>query len=594
MSYIKIILVSLFLLSGSFITAQTTFEVTFPNPNSHYINVEAKFTDVGRDSVDIKMPVWTPGSYMVREYSKNVESFKVTGVDGAPLKVTKVRKNVWRVYHGINKTINCRYLVYANELNVRSCFVDGEHAYINGAGLFMYADLLRDKPHLVLYRPPAAWKKISNGLEKYGSDIWSCKAENYDELIDAPVVMGNHEVFSFDYKGIPHHIAMVGEAKYDSVKIKNDFYKIVDLCTEIFGENPNKNYTFIIHNTLSGGGGLEHRNSCSIMTARTNYENDKGYRGLLSLVAHEYFHLWIVKRVRPLELGPFDYENEVYTNQLWFFEGFTSFYDDYLVYKAGFMTREEYLDLVKTNMQTVLNTPGDKVQPVSEASYDAWIKYYRRNENSKNSTVSYYTKGGALATIFYLDMLNSSNGSYGLDSMMSFLYNEHYKNLNRGMSDAELQEYFEVFGNKDYDDFFAKYIHGTEEIPFEQYFNYAGLKFKRTDGMKNSAGYMGATLTLSGNKMMVTEIERGSPAETNGLSANDEITAIDNQAPDKIVTYLSQKQVGSAVKIKLLRAGLPREITVTLGEQVTKEFVWEFDPKPTELQKKVLEGWLGK
>ncbi len=574
--------------------AQSTYEVSFPFPHAHYIKVNVTFSNLSRDSVDIKMPVWTPGSYMVRDYSRNVESFNAVNVAGQQLKVTKVRKNTWRIYHGISKSVSCEYLVYANELNVRSCFTDYDQAYINGAALFVYTEASRNLPTTVLYHPLPHWSNISCGLPKNDGDQWVRKAVDYDELIDAPVVIGNHTVFSFDYNNIPHHIAMVGEAKYDSVRIKKDFYKIVDAATRIFGENPNKDYTFLIHNTQSGGGGLEHRNSASIMTARNNYETEDGYTNLLSLVAHEYFHLWMVKRVRPLELGPFDYDNEVYTRQLWFFEGFTSYYDDYIVHRCGFTSEAKYLEILKNNIQTLLNTPGDKIQPVSDASFDAWIKYYRQNENSRNSTVSYYTRGSLLAVVFSLDFLNSSKGKQSLDTLMSFLYNEHYKLLNRGVTDNELQEYFEIFGNKDYDDFFKKYINGTETIPFEDYLAMAGLKLNRTDGMKQPKGYLGAALTPAGNRLIITQVDRDGPAWTNGLSVNDEITSIDNHSSDKIMDYLAEKEPGSKVRIKFNRAGLPRDMYITLGEPVQKEYAIEIIEKPTELQQKVREQWLGK
>src|SRR5688572_16573368 len=322
--HIVILLIVIGLIPFNAISQNTNYTISFPNAPAHYIHVEAKFSSIPTDSIDIKMPVWTPGSYMVREYSRNVEGFKAFDAKGNALKVEKSRKNAWRVFHGKNNEVKISYDVYAFELNVRSCFVDQDQVYINGVGLFMYTEALKYKPHEVTFQPRSEWKVISTGLPAKENNPWTRTATDYDQIVDAPVVIGNQDVFSFDYKGIPHHIAMVGKAKYDREKIKKDFYKIVDETNKIFGDNPNKEYTFIIHNTLNGGGGLEHHNSTSIMTARSNYENNKkGYDGLLSLAAHEYFHLWIVKRVRPIELGPFDYDNEVYTRQLWFFEGFT-------------------------------------------------------------------------------------------------------------------------------------------------------------------------------------------------------------------------------------------------------------------------------
>ncbi len=576
------------------VNAQTIYEIAFPNPNSHYIHVDVHFNGLPSDSFDVKMPVWTPGSYMVREYSRNVEGFETYDTRNQPVKFTKVRKNVWRVYNDTIKAMSVRYKVYAYELSVRTCFVDIDHAYINGAALYMFTDSLKNQPAMVNFKPWKSWNQISTGLQAFGTAKWSRVATNYDELADCPTVLGNQDIFTFDYKGIPHHIAMVGKAEYDREKIKADFYKIVDECTRIFGDNPNKEYTFIVHNVGSGGGGLEHMNSTSVITARSNYENDKGYKGFLSLIAHEYFHLWIVKRVRPLELGPFDYENEVYTRQLWFFEGFTSFYDDYLLHRTGFYTEKEYLDLLKNNIEFVLNTPGDRIQSLSESSFDAWIKFYRQNENSRNATVSYYSKGAIVGLLLHLDIIHSTNGNKSLDDVMNYLYNTHYKNFGRGITDAELKQAIEFVAGKNYDEFFRKFIDGTERLPVEEYFALAGFDLKPKTQNEVVSGYLGATFNQSGSRLLVSFVERGAAAWEQGLNVNDEIIEVDDKEPLQVRDYLAEKQPGDKVTFKIIRSGLIRQFTIVLGNPTGTEFVLSPVANATELQNIVRSKWLVK
>lgn len=570
----------------------TIYEVSFPNPHTHYVEVNIHFKGLPADSFELVMPVWIPGSYMVREFSKNVEGFRAYNPQQLPVAFKKVRKNVWRIYNDSLTAMSVSYRVYAFELSVRTCFVDIDQAYLNGPALFMYADSLKDKPLMINFNAWKEWKTISTGLRSFGPALWSRVAGNYDELADSPTVLGNHDVFSFDYKGIPHHIAMIGKADYDRERIKSDFYKIVDECTAIFGENPVKEYTFIIHNTMQGGGGLEHSNSQSVMTARSTYGREKAYRGFLSLITHEYLHLWLVKRIRPLELGPFDYENEVYTRQLWFFEGFTSFYDEYLLYRLGYYSKEEYLELLVDNMMGVLNTPGDKIQSLSESSFDAWIKFYRKNENSVNAEVSYYSKGAMIGLLLHLDLINSTNGGKSLDDVLKYLYTEHYLKTGIGITDEELQLAFDTIGGKSYDAFFNRYIHGTDRLPVEEFFAYAGFELKTVSQTTDSSGYLGATFKPVGSRLLVSEVERGSAAWEQGLYVNDEIVGVDDKEPMQARDYLEDKKPGDVVTFRIARNGTMRDFSIVLGSSTAVNFTCSPLAEPTELQKIVLSKWL--
>jgi len=573
-------------------SAQTIFDVRFSNPSSHYAEIEMHLKDVPRDSFDVKMPVWIPGSYMVREFTRNVEGFKVVSTDGAKPKFKKVRKNVWRVYNDSLKSVTVSYRVYAFELTVRTSFIDAEQAYINGPSFFMYTEETRNKPYMVNFFPKFEWSKISTGLPAYGANQWTRIAENYDQLADCPIIIGNHDLFTFDYKGIPHHVAMVGKANYDREQIKTDFWKIVDECTKIYGENPNKEYTFIVHNVPSGGGGLEHMNSTSVITRKDSYEQEKTYKGFLSLIAHEYFHLWHVKRLRPIQLGPFDYENENYTTQLWFFEGFTSYYDDYILHRAGFYDRDEYLALVTDNLMGVMNTPGDSIQSLAESSFDAWIKFYRPNENSKNATVSYYTKGGIVGMLLDIDLMHHSKGAVCMDDVLKYLYNEYYLKLGRGVTDEELMGAFEKVSGKSYRDFFDRYIYGTERLPYEEIMAKAGVEIKRTDGMQEPTGYLGATFNQSGNKLLVSYVERGSAAWKQGLNVNDEILDVDGKEPGLVKDHLAFKKPTDAITMRVMRAGTMRNFTIVLGSNPNMELESDFVRKPDDVAGTVLNKWL--
>jgi predicted metalloprotease with PDZ domain len=588
--HLSLIIICLLAVPFSGSPAGIKYSVGFSEPQAHYTDVTMDLQALAADSTDFKMPVWIPGSYMVREFSRMVESFTAADEQGRELKWKKVTKNAWRVYFSGTPTIKVKYRVYCFELSVRNSFVDYDRAMLNGSSVFMYTEQHRnDSCHLTVL-PAPHWRNISTGMPKSGPDSFKRVAADYDELIDCPILLGNHPVFSFEMNGIPHYVAMMGKAVYDSVQLKKDFQAITAECTSIFGSNPVKDYTFIVMNTPSGGGGLEHRNSTVIQVTSSAYQTTSSYRSFLSLVAHEYFHLWLVKRIRDVKLGPFDYDNEVYTTQLWLYEGFTSFYDDYILYRCGIYPENEYLDIVKGNIATVVNTPGNQYQSLTESSFDAWIKFYRKHENSNNSTVSYYVQGGVLAIMMNLDLLNRSNGTRSLDDLMRYLY-DFYLSNKVGISDEQLFAACEKIWGAPLDDFFKNHIYGTRQIPYEEYLMYAGLRLNRTDGHLSKPGYTGAVISQKSGNYVIAGVERGSPAWTDGLNVNDEILAVDTVTVN-ILAYLDTKSQGDKVVFKCKRLGEEKLIPVSIGTDPKVSYVFEDVRKPDARQKAVRNGWL--
>ncbi|RRN77398.1 M61 family peptidase, partial [Pseudoxanthomonas sp. SGD-10] len=281
------------------------FTLSFPAPQTHYIEVEMHISNIRKPEIEVNMPVWAPGSYLVREFSKNVEGFKAYA-GSEVLDFEKTRKNSWKIETKGNKSIKVKYSVYAYEISVRTSFVDASHAFISPTGVFMYVKQSLKDPVQVKVQPHANWSKISTGLEKLAENTY--QAQDFDWLYDSPIEVGNQDIFEFDAAGVKHEVAMVGGGNYDKGRLACDMAKIVEECTSIFGENPNKRYVFIVHHYKNGGGGLEHLNSTVLGAKRDGYTNPTTYSNFLSLVAHEYFHLWHVKRLRPIALGPFDYD----------------------------------------------------------------------------------------------------------------------------------------------------------------------------------------------------------------------------------------------------------------------------------------------
>ena len=450
------------------------YSIDFPHPETHYAHVTATFKKWKGGDLEIHMPVWAPGSYLVREFSKNVESLKAFDANGKQLKSVKTRKNIWTV-SAEKGDVKVEYDLYANELSVRTSYIDAEHAYLNGTSVFVFAKEYLSKKIDVKVNPANSWKTISVALDKLSTDENIFTAENYDELVDAPFEIGNHKVFSFESCGVKHDVAMFGQANYNEEQLKKDMSVIAEQSLNIFGgPHPCKNYLFIVHNLINGGGGLEHKNSTTLQTDRNGYTGDD-YKDFLTLVAHEYFHLWNVKRMRPKALGPFDYDNENYTNMLFVSEGFTAYYEDLIVYRSGFYTRDEFLQKVANSFSYSDNQRGAAIQPLNEASFDAWIKYYRPNENSNNSSVSYYSKGSAVAAALDMLIRTKTNAKKSLDDVMQVLYQTYFLGYNRGFTDAEFQQAVSQIAGVDMNYFFNNYVYNTQRIPFDSIANDFGL-----------------------------------------------------------------------------------------------------------------------
>jgi predicted metalloprotease with PDZ domain len=567
-----------------------SYTVTFPEAQAHYAEVEMDITGLHQKTLDLKMPVWTPGSYLVREFSKNVESFTAKS-KGKAIEAKKIRKNIWRINSENLSSVKVKYKVYAFELTVRTSFIDAAHAFLSCTGIFVYPDGMLHHPSTVHIVPYKGWTTVSTSLEMVNNDPFTRHAPDYDILYDSPMEVGTQDVISFDVGHTHYEVAMAGGGNYDREKLKNDLPKIIEREAAIYGENPNNHYVFIVHNTSRGGGGLEHLGSCVLGVSRDNYATEAGYRGFLTLVAHEHFHLWNVKRLRPIALGPFDYDNENYTTDLWIAEGFTAYYQDIIVRRTNLYPVDNYLASLANNFNYITNLPGAKVEPLAEASYDAWIKLYRPNENTANSTISYYNKGALMAWMFDLEIINDTKGKYSLDDVMRYMYNTYYKTKKRGYTDAEFKQGLEKFAGRNLDEFYKKYIYGLDDIDLGKYLGYAGYQVKDEFAGNNDPALGVATVTSNG-KIFVTGVARNSAAWVDGINVNDEIVSIDTVKVTDMNTILNGKKPGDKVSVSVLRDGLPLTLPVTLLKKTQVKYKIESVAQPTDQQMLVRKKWL--
>ncbi|WP_066833400.1 M61 family metallopeptidase [Rufibacter ruber] len=567
-----------------------SYRLSMPEPHTHYFEVEMSLSGFKGKTLDLTMPVWAPGSYLVREFAKNVEGFEAFA-GGNRVAADKIDKNTWRIASG-GKDVTVKYRVYAFEVSVRTSFIDASHGYVNGTSVFMYPEGNKNLPSTLTVVPFKGWKTVSTGLPKVEGQPFTYRAPDYDVLADAPIEIGNHQVFSFKTNGVLHEVAMYGDGNYDPKRLMADMQKVTETAVKVFGELSVNYYLFIVQNLERGGGGLEHLNSTTLQTTRTTYGTERGYKGFLNLVAHEYFHLWNVKRLRPIALGPFDYDQENYTNMLWVSEGFTSYYADLILRRAGYTSDSDYLEKLAAGITSVANSPGNKAMSPAESSFNAWIKQYRPDENSYNTNISYYTSGGVLGLLLDMEILKGSNGKSSLDDAMRYLYDQYYKKKGRGFTDKEFQQGVEKFAGHSLESFFRDFVYNTKTPDYSAYLTTVGVTL--TDVNKNqNEPFLGAGISTATGKPVVTSVIRNGSAWQGGLNVNDEIIAVNGyRLSDDLNKSIPAYAVGDVLELVVNRSGQILVLPIKLLKNETVKYAASRVPTPTEAQKAANATWL--
>ncbi len=572
------------------------YRVSMLMPNSHYFEVEIRLNNFDEDFVDFKLPVWTPGSYLIREYPKNVEDFKASyGEDEKPVSIQKINKNTWRIAHKKADFVKVTYRVYAFEESIRMSYLDENHAFIMSGTLLMYVDALRNTSSVLKLDYPENWKNVSTPLNRLEGKDYAFYIPNYDILVDTPIEIGNFETIEFNAVGIPHEVVMYGASNYNPDQISRDLTKIIEKATAVFGENPNEKYTFFVHHSDRGYGGLEHINSTAMGVNRWTYSNPKSYNNFLSLAAHEYFHLWLVKRLKPIELDEINYNEETYTDLLWVMEGFSSYFEEKIMFLAGFYDEKTFLNDLLHAMENIQNAPGSETQSVSEASFDAWIKYYRRNENSDNSQISYYTKGMILGALLDLSIINATNGKITLDNILNQLYHQFYKKKGKGIVSEDLKIALEKESQSNFSGFFNDYVYGTKDLDNEKYLNYAGINLVDLNASENTKS-IGIKYRKETGGLIVSYVLKNGSAYENGIYVGDELIAINGYRinENNINQMIDRINVGEKATFLINRKGVIKNVDLEIRKDNTVRYSYELLKNPSKNQTKVYKTWMGK
>jgi predicted metalloprotease with PDZ domain len=567
------------------------YTVAMPEPTTHLFEVTLQVTDWAGATLDLKMPVWTPGSYLVREYARHVQNLRAIDAQGHPIAFAKQAKNHWQLDTTGQSTITVRYQIFANELTVRTNQLDHTHGYFNGAATFFFIPDYQHQPISVTIVPPTDWA-IATPLPPAPDTKNTFIAPNFDILVDSPFEIGQHTVHPFEVLGKPHeYVIQAGNHNLDVDALIIDTQKMIAAEAAMFGGLPYDRYQFILHLPTSGYGGLEHRDGCCLIFSRRGFADREKYEDFLQLVAHEFFHLWNIKRIRPKALEVFDYEAENYTPSLWFSEGTTSYYDFLIPYRAGIYGAKTYLKNLSKEITRYLTTPGRLVQPLSESSFDAWIKLYRPDANSPNSQMSYYLKGAMVTFLLDLAIRVRHQNAKSFDDVLPLMWAE-FGRSETGFTSEDLKRVIESVAEIDLTNFFDRYVHGLDELPLDRALADFGLRLVTNADEGNLPPFIGLMLK---EQETVKFVAAASPAERAGINVGDQLVAIDGLriTSEQFSGQLKDYAAGDTVRLTIFHQDLLSEVAVMLeAAKPTQYFVVPIE-HPTIEQQQQFIGWLG-
>jgi predicted metalloprotease with PDZ domain len=515
-------------LSLSLFSQEINYTLTIDNPHRNYFNIEITYDVQDEENVDFVMPVWTPGSYKIEDWSKNVINVQSKNDEDSTLACYKTDKQTWRVKVNHSKLIRFSYKVYAYSLhNPYYAHIEKDFAYFNGAVIFMYIKGKKDLSCTLTFEYPDDWEVHTSLQTKLNKDKY--QAINFDEFIDCPAFLGKLHKFSFEVQGKEHFVVLNGLYEVNEDQVTDDLTKMINWFYGIFGELPYKHYTFFLRVSDPGGGGIEHLYSNVSAVIPKSLQGDINdiayYSKFLMLESHEYFHLYNVKRIRPTGLGPFDYTKEVYTKMLWVCEGFTSYYTHRPLSKAGVIDENKVIESWSTYISQLINNSALRLKPISQYSFDAWL----RSSLPDYSYRTYYTKGAIMGLLLDIDMRLQSAHEKNMDGFFRYLYQNVYKNNDTFTLDS-FYNYLSEYSKIDFSEFFKKYVTGIDDLPISEYLNRIGLDLRVT----TEKPFIGIKLdTKINNVAIVNYVYPDSPADKLKIGRGDHIISIDRKKVTK-------------------------------------------------------------
>ena len=568
------------------------YTVKMENPEWHFFQVELVCTGIKKSFVDFKMPVWTPGYYQRMDYFKNVTNFRAADEPGTELKWDKTADNTWRVYTNGSNTVKLFYEIKAERAFVANPYLDENRAYILPAGVFFHIDKMINQPVRLTVVPPAKWNRVATGLDSVAKKKFTYTAPDFDVLYDSPLLVGNlEELPPFRVRGINHRFIGYKLGEFDRRQFMKDLQEVVEASVNIIGHIPYKHYTFIAIGP--GPGGIEHLNNTTFGFYGSGLNNRDNYTRMLHFLAHEYFHHYNVKRIRPIELGPFDYDNGNRTSMLWFSEGLSVYYEYLVVRRADITSDDELLNTIRKNIVAYESKPGKLYQTLEEASNNTWSDGpFGRTGDEVNKTISYYEKGPLVGLILDFKIRHATANKKSLDDVMRLLYHEYYLEKKRGFTEKELQQAFETVADTSLAEEF-EYISTTKILDYPKYFGYAGLRID-TSAKVLPETYAGLTLQEKEDSVFIAAVDFDSPAWFAGLRKGQYILELNNQKAsiNQLNKVLQVAKPGYKLLVTVPDNTNTKKIEVLLSRKTEKTFSISFISYAGPLQKQIQESWL--
>ncbi len=577
------------------------YSLGFSRASQHVVDVEISFNSEGAET-SLVMPAWVPGSYKIRDFVTHQGNLTVERKEGGPLETTWATSNRLKVSAHEPGTLVVRYTCYAAERSVRHSHVDRWHAFLNPGNILMYVDGRKNESISLAIDHP--WSRVTTSLhadESTGRYI----ALNYDILVDSPIEIGDHELLTFSVAGVPHEIAVTGVGNFDLQWLRSVCTQVIESGIKFWGTIPYDRYIFFLQFLPGVYGGLEHANSQVSAFDSTVFRDATKVRRFLSLLTHEFFHTWNVKRIRPVELGPFDYERENYTSMLWLAEGATSYYDDLISYRTGFYSEKEYLKTLSDNhIQALLDVPGRLATSIKESSYLAWVKLYNPDADSGNRFPSYYLKGGVLFLLLDLHIIGATRGERSLEDGMRALYARYMENPAEGIDQDEFMRIVSTATTVEISGIFSSWLEGVEDVDFVALFSYVGLLWKERPSKKDEIGpevnlpvlrttWNGIASREEKGRVYVARVLDDSPGADAGIGAGDELIAIDGVRVEGSATLKAALEVMQpGVAVEVLAASEGRIYSTRLIPMDRPRMLLQPDPEATEEQVHQRRVWL--
>jgi predicted metalloprotease with PDZ domain len=566
------------------------YTLSMPCPASHIFELMIRFSGLPaeRKELDVQLPVWRPGRYVILDFAGGVIRFEARGHAESPLSWRKIDKSTWRIQTEGAPDISIRYEVYANEFGERTRGLDDQHAFVDGSALFMYSPPCRSGPVELTVVPPPGWH-VTTGLDSSSANRFH--APDYDTFVDCPLEIGTQKDFPFDVDGIQHVLSIFGGGNWEADTLIRDIGKIIHANHEFWGDLPYRRYVFLVHSVPGAGGGTEHENSTIMGTQPFIFRNPDTYRGFLGLVSHEYFHTWNVKQIRPAALVHPDFQKENYVEELWLAEGGTSYFDGLLLLRAGLSTRQRYLEGVARQVYNDRLRPGNRVQSLAQSGFDAWIKYWRGNSESFNEESDYYEKGAAASLVLDLEIRHATGGAHSFGDVMRSLY-RRFPRPGPGYTNAEVRTLAEEIGGEAMGPVFDALIQGTGPIDWERVLGYAGLELVEADSPPGV--WAGVECLDTGGRTHVTRVIAGSPAFGAGVDIGDEIVALEGGRVTAagLTERLKDFKAGDSIRLTVFRNDTLRDFVLKLEKPSVTPYRIHESEQMTPAQRAILDGWL--